>query len=84
MSRLFRRAAVFLWSMPLAAALSIRLMARRSVSSWVSVSAAIAAFARVLISERTARLRTRRFSFWRLRFIWLLMLAMGFLDTRNG
>ena len=53
-------------------------MARR-VSSTVSsapVSAAVTArFWRVFSSERTALLRRRRFSFWRFRLIWLLMLA---------
>ena len=34
-----------------------------------------AGLVRVFSSERTALLRTRRFSFWRLRLIWLLMLA---------
>src|SRR3954449_10334518 len=63
---------------PLAAALSIRLIARRvasalpSADSWAAV---MAFFTRVFTSERTALLRTRRFSFWALRLIWLLMFA---------
>ncbi len=71
-------AAVFLWMTPRAAALSIRFTARRSAStlSSASLSAAVTAdFARVRSSARTDLLRSRRFSFWRLRLIWLLMLA---------
>src|SRR5580693_4278289 len=65
---------------PLAAALSIRFTARRNASALSSapLSAALTAlFARVLSSARTDLLRRRRFSFWRFRLIWLLMLATG-------
>ena len=71
-------AAVFLWITPWAAALSIRFTARRSTSTLSSapVSAAVTAdFERVRSSARTDLLRRRRFSFWRFRLIWLLMLA---------
>src|SRR5271167_1691335 len=71
-------AAVFLWITPRAAALSIRLTARRRTSALSSapLSAAVTAFlVRVRSSARTDLLRRRRFSFWRFRFIWLLMLA---------
>src|SRR5580704_1977106 len=71
-------AAVFLWITPWAAALSIRFTARRSTSALSSTpfSAALMAFlVRVRISARTDLLRSRRFSFWRFRLIWLLMLA---------
>ncbi len=73
-----RRAAWFLWMTPLLAALSRRLMARRVSSSAFSApssAAVVAALVRVFSSERTALLRTRRFSFCLLRLIWLLMLA---------
>ena len=71
-------AAVFLWMTPWAAALSIRFTARRSASALSSapLSAAVTAvFERVRSSARTDLLRSRRFSFWRFRLIWLLMLA---------
>ena len=67
-----RLAAWFLWMMPLAAALSIRLMAvcRAAVPSSGEPAAAVtASFTRVLISERTALLRSRRFSLVLLRLI---------------
>ncbi len=68
--RLLLRAAAFLWITPLAAALSIRLTARRRASGPSSVSAVVTAdLTRVFSSERTALLLTRRFSFWRLRLI---------------
>ena len=73
-----RRAAWFLWITPLAAAVSMRLTASRSLASASSSpasAAATAAFARVLSSERTALLRSWRTRFWRLRLIWLLMFA---------
>jgi hypothetical protein len=57
---------------PLAAALSIRLTARRNASSLVSAPlsmAAIARLVRVLNSERTDLLRAWRLSVWRLRLI---------------
>src|SRR2546421_13105600 len=63
---------------PWAAALSMRFTAARraSAESSAPVSAACTArLTRVLISERAALLRRRRRSFWRLRLIWLLMLA---------
>src|ERR1700733_34962 len=71
-------AAVFLWITPCEAALSIRFTARRSsstLSSAPSSAATMAVFERVRISARTDLLRNRRFSFWRFRLIWLLMLA---------
>src|SRR4051812_24688051 len=74
-----RLAAWFLWMTPLAAALSMRRTAVRRASTLVSApdSAAVTAgLVRVLISERTALFRARRFSFCRLRLIWLLMFAM--------
>src|SRR4051794_16910518 len=73
-----RRAAAFLWMTPLVAALSMRFMAMRSASAALSAPASAAATAflvRVRSSDRTVLLATRRFSFWRLRLIWLLMLA---------
>src|SRR5277367_5992067 len=73
-------AAVFLWMTPLAAALSIRFTARRSASALSSAplsAAPTADFERVRSSARTDLLRRRRFSFWRFRLIWLLMLATG-------
>ena len=40
---------------------------------------------RVFSSERTALLRSARFAFWRLRFIWLLMFATEIpLDVEPG
>ena len=65
------------WMTPLVPALSICFMAAAAATSAsVPVSAAVrAALTRVRNSERTARLRMRRFSFWRFRLIWLLMLA---------
>src|SRR5580658_4587521 len=63
---------------PRAAALSIRLTASRNISTLSSApfSAAISAFlVRVRSSARTDLLRRRRFSFWRLRLIWLAILA---------
>src|ERR671910_313071 len=74
------RAAWFLWMTPLVAAESMRLTARRSLASASSAppsTAATAALARVLSSERTALLRSWRTRFWRLRLIWLLMFATG-------
>src|ERR1700691_4126702 len=71
-------AAVFLWITPRAAALSIRLTARRSCSTLSSVplTADVTAFlVRVRSSARTDLLRRRRFSFWRFRLIWLAILA---------
>ena len=75
-----RRAAAFLWIVPFEAAFASRFCAcrDRSPASAAPDSAAVyAAFTRVLSSERTVLFRTRRFSFWRLRLIWLLMLATG-------
>ena len=43
-----------------------------------------AAFVRDFSSERTALLRSRRTSFCRLRFIWLLMLATGVTRSSNA
>src|SRR3954471_15241711 len=63
---------------PLEAALSIRWLARRVASALPSADSCAAVrafFTRVFTSERTALLRTRRFSFWALRLIWLLMFA---------
>src|SRR3954469_16065093 len=85
-SRLFLRAAAFLWMTPLAAALSMRLIARRSASGVFSAPVSAdetATFTRVFSSERTALLRRRAFSFCRLRLIWLLMFATSdYLLTR--
>ena len=70
-SRDVRRAAWFLWMMPLAPALSSRFCAARTCSSASSAPAATpswATFTRVFSSERTPLLRRRRFSFCRLRF----------------
>src|ERR1700733_122530 len=75
----------FLWMTPRAAALSRRLTAKRTASSAVSAPASVALtadFTRVLISERTALLRRRSFSFCLLRLIWLLILATGVLAGR--
>ena len=78
-SRDFFLAAALGCRTPLLAALSMRLTAKRAASAVSSASpccaVASALRVRVMISERTARLRWRRFSFWRLRFIWLLMFA---------
>src|ERR1700733_3364322 len=63
---------------PWAAALSIRLTARRSDSTLSSapLSAAVTAvFVRVRSSARTDLLRRRSFSFWRFRLILLLVWA---------
>src|ERR1700737_3488488 len=70
---------------PRAAALSIRLTAtRRSASTLSSPRSAdrVAVLARVLISDFTALLRSRRTSLVRLRLIWLLMLATAVLGQR--
>src|SRR5688500_3793083 len=71
---------------PLAAALSMRFIAIcvavGAASSAVS-AARTALFTRVFISDRTALLRRRRFSFWRLRLIWLLMFATGRRDYQR-
>ena len=77
-SRDLRLAAWFLWMTPLAAALSIRLMASRSASSLSSAPCSMAAMARLVrvrSSDRTALLRACRLMVWRLRLIWLLMFA---------
>src|SRR3954469_24805935 len=69
---------------PWAAALSMRFTAARraSAESSAPVSAACTArLTRVLSSERTALLRRRRRSFWRLRLIWLLMFAIADLQA---
>src|SRR5688500_372594 len=61
---------------PLAAALSRRLMARRTLSAFCSVPiVATAPFTRVFSSLLTALLRSARLALVRLRFFWLLMLA---------
>ena len=68
-----RRAAAFLWITPLAAALSMCFIAVATAtwsSTWVNAD-----LVRVLSSDLTDLLRTRRFSFCRLRLIWLLILA---------
>src|SRR5690606_20474348 len=63
-SRLLVRAALFGWMMPFAAALSMRLMARRRASSAPSSPAVrTALFTRVFSSLRTALLRSARFWF---------------------
>ena len=76
-----RRAAVFLWSTPLATAVSIRCWARRSASAACAESPDSATrsafFDRVFNSDRIALLRNWRFSFCRLRLICDLMLAIG-------
>jgi len=73
---LFLLAAVFLWMMPLEAAMSMRLTAMRSAASSFSVPTALTAvLVRVRISDFTARLRSRAISFVLLRLIWLLMFA---------
>ena len=70
------RAAAFLWMTPLLAARSMWDIAVLAAWSAVSVPAALMAdLTRVRSSDRTALLRSRRFSFWRLRLIWLAMLA---------
>jgi hypothetical protein len=71
MRRAVRRAAWFLWITPAAAALPMRFCAAVSLvsaSSACSAAACCAVFTRVFSSDRTATLRTRRFSFWRFRF----------------
>ncbi len=71
MRRDARRAAWFLWMMPLALALPRRFWAVAIAAGASSLPAAIstrASFTRVFSSERTALLRMRRFSFVRLRF----------------
>ncbi len=79
MSRDLRLAAWFLWITPLAAALSIRLHGQPQRLGAVLGARprwpCTAVLVRVRSSERTALLRRRRRSFWRLRLIWLLMLA---------
>jgi len=76
MRRLLRRAAVFLWMIPLAAAMSMRLTARRTSSTAASVPAeALAFLTRVLSSLLTALLRSARLAFVRLRFFWDLIFA---------
>src|SRR6185312_4124103 len=75
----------FLWMTPRDAALSRRLTAMRRASSEPSAPVSVAVTAdltRVLISDFTALLRSRSFSFWRLRLIWLLILATGVLAGR--
>ena len=74
--RLLRRAAWFLWMMPLAAAWSRRFWASCSVASPSSVPAArTAVLILVLSSERAALLRSARLALVMIRFFWLLMLA---------
>ncbi len=66
-----RRAAWFLWMTPLEPALPSRRWAMRTCSSASSAPAATPSWAtlmRVFSSDRTPLLRTRRVSFWRLRF----------------
>ena len=79
MRRLLRRAAWFLWMTPFDAALSIRLIASfvASTSAVPASAEATADFTRVLISDFTALLRSRRVSFCLLRLIWDLMFATG-------
>ena len=83
-----RRAAAFLWITPLAAALSMRF--RASAGRLVGVLGAVLGgrrrrvLVRVFSSERTALLRSGRFSFCRLRLIWLLMLATGVLPVGSN
>ena len=75
-----RRAAAFLWITPFWPALSRRFCAAfrgSGADSAPSAMAVRAVFTRVRSSERTPLLRTRRASFWRLRFFWLAMFAMG-------
>ena len=67
----WRRAAAFLWITPLEAALPSRFWAKRTRSSASSAPWAMPSWAtliRVFSSERTPLFRTRRVSFWRLRF----------------
>ena len=74
----FCRAAALRWMTPFWAALSMRLTALPTASSASSVPRASSAErSEVRSSLRTALLRVRALSFWRLRLIWLLMLAMG-------
>ena len=71
MRRDWRRAAAFLWITPLDAALPSRFWAKRTRSSASSAPWAMPSWAtliRVFSSERTPLFRTRRVSFWRLRF----------------
>jgi hypothetical protein len=78
MRRDLRFEAWFLWITPWAAARSMRRTAIRMASAVSSVPASMALTAvlvRVRISERTDLFLSRRRSFWRLRLIWLLMLA---------
>ncbi len=65
--------------MPLAAAVSIRLIAAASAlsSSWPALASMSTALERVRNSERIARFRIRRFWFCRFRLIWLLIFAIG-------
>ncbi len=75
-SRLLRRAAWLGWMMPLAAAMSSRLTARRTASALSSVPMVfVALLTRVLSSLLTALLRAAAFALVRLRFFWLLMFA---------
>ena len=79
MRRLVRRAAVRLCKVPCDAAFAKRFCASTNAAVVSSEFAAIAEradFTRVLSSERTARLRTRRFSLVRMRFFCDLMFAM--------
>ena len=67
--RLLRRAAVFLCKMPLAAAMSMRLTARRTSSAFSGVPMlARADFMRVFNSLLTALLRSADLALVRLRF----------------
>ena len=74
--RLFLRAAALAWIMPLAAAMSMRLTARRTASSLPSVPIVDSAFLmRVFNSLLTALFRSARLALVMMRFFWLLMFA---------
>src|SRR5215216_4533110 len=76
MRRDLRRAAWFLWITPFAAAMSRRLTATRTASSWPSLpTVAVAVLTRVFSSLFAALLRSARLALVMLRFFWLLMLA---------
>lgn len=81
--RPLRRAALLGWMTPFPAALSSKLTALSTASFVSGASAAKAVRAwltAVRAAPRTVRLRRRRFSFWRFRLIWDLMLAKVFLQ----
>ena len=73
-----RRAAWFGWMIPLAAAMSRRLTARRTSSALASVPTdVVAVLTRVFSSLLAALLRSARLALVMLRFFWLLMFATG-------